>query len=223
MSQPRHDGGTHAPRTLQVVVLGASGATGSHLVDQALARGHDVHAIVRDPVRWDREGGRRARGVTTHRGDVTDPASIAAAIPPGAAVVSALGARSRKDTGVLTAGAEAVLACQPARVVWLGAVGTGPSSTAVSGITHRLMRLGFGSEYLDKVTADGLVLAAGGTVVHAGPLNDKAAGRYEAVPVDRATRRLLPPFVPRAAAAQVILDCLDLPASRGHTVVCTRA
>lgn len=206
-----------------LVVVGASGSTGAHLLDLAVARGYAVHAIVRNPAAWDPEGLQRERGVTTHRGDVLDTASMAAAIPPGAVVVSALGARSRRDAGVLTAGARAVLATEPSRLIWLGAMGTGTSSGAVGGVTHRLLRAGFGAEYDDKVTADGLVLAAGGTVVHAGPLSDKDGTPHRAVRLDLSgQRRLVPRFVPRQAVAQVMLDCVQDTTLCGETVLCER-
>jgi hypothetical protein len=67
-----------------------------------------------------------------------------------------------------------VVAAHPARIVWLGAIGTGRSAQAVGRLTARLLRAGFGAEYDDKVTADATVLGAGGTVLHSGPLTDKA-------------------------------------------------
>lgn len=34
---------------MRLLILGATGATGQHLLEQALAEGHEVTAIVRDP------------------------------------------------------------------------------------------------------------------------------------------------------------------------------
>lgn len=195
---------------LRLVVLGASGATGRLLVDGALARGHEVHAIVRNPARFTHDPNPL---LTVHRGDVADAGSIAAAITPESIVVSGLGVRSKGEAGVLTAGARAVLDARPAAVVWLGAVGTGRSTAAVGRLTHRMLRAGFGAEYDDKTTADGLVLDARHTVVHSGPLNDKTGTTFEAVPLAAVRRRFFPHFVSRAEVARIMLDEAE---SRSH-------
>lgn len=97
--------GTGTP--LRLVVLGASGGVGRRLLDEGLRRSHDVHAIVRDPRRFDHAPDPQ---LTLHRGDVHEPASIAAAMTPDSVVLSGLGVRNKKEAGVLTAGARAVIA-----------------------------------------------------------------------------------------------------------------
>ena len=73
----------------RVLVIGATGGTGRELVIQALERGYEVTAFVRDP----------AKLPITHprlriaRGDVLDPASLGAAMQGQDAVLSALGHR----------------------------------------------------------------------------------------------------------------------------------
>ncbi|CAN5635889.1 SDR family oxidoreductase [soil metagenome] len=73
----------------RVLIIGATGGTGRQLVEQALERGYEVTAFVRDP----------ARLQVTHprlrimRGDVMEEASVAAAVEGQAAVLSALGHR----------------------------------------------------------------------------------------------------------------------------------
>jgi len=200
----------------RIVVIGASGATGRLLVDGALARGHDVHAVVRNPGSYSH--GPHAQ-LTVHRGDVLDPASIAAVITPQSVVVSGLGARSKSDAGVLTSGARAVLAAHPSAVVWLGAIGTGRSATAVSRLTHSLLKAGFGAEYGDKTAADSLIQDAGHTVVHAGPLNDKAERRLSAVPLASVTHQFFPAFVSRADVARIMLDEAENPTYRGQILI----
>lgn len=201
---------------LRIVVIGASGATGRHLVDQALARGHDVHAVVRDRDRYDHAPADR---LTVHRGDVLDEASIAAAITPDSVVVSGLGVRTKQEAGVLTAGARAVVSAAPAYVVWLGAIGTGRSRDAVGRLTAALLKRGFGVEYGDKTTADDIVLDAGHTVIHSGPLSDKAAGPSMGMPLEQVRRRFFPAFTPRAAVAQVMLDEAETRAHPGSVLV----
>ena len=54
-----------------VAVVGATGGIGSHVVEQALAAGHMVHALARDPSKVP-----PTKGLTVHQGDARDPASL---------------------------------------------------------------------------------------------------------------------------------------------------
>jgi nucleoside-diphosphate-sugar epimerase len=60
--------------TLRVLVTGASGYTGSRLVDALCARGHHVRALVHSP---QKAAALRCFGARVMIGDLTDPASIA--------------------------------------------------------------------------------------------------------------------------------------------------
>jgi putative NADH-flavin reductase len=76
-------------RVTRLVVIGATGGTGRELVSQALDRGYEVTAFVRDP----------AKLTLTHprlkivRGNVLEAVSVEAAVAGQDAVVSALGHR----------------------------------------------------------------------------------------------------------------------------------
>lgn len=72
---------------MNILVLGASGGCGQFLVSQAMARGHEVTAVVR--------GARYVppAGVTVLRGDLTDVAFLREAVRNKDAVMSALGLR----------------------------------------------------------------------------------------------------------------------------------
>ena len=59
---------------LRILVFGASGKVGSHVVDEALARGHRVTAVSRDPARIERRHPR----LDSAPGNILDPDSIAA-------------------------------------------------------------------------------------------------------------------------------------------------
>ena len=73
---------------MRVAVLGASGGTGRQLVAQALQRGHQVDALVRDP---DQAALPADTRLTVYRANVHDAASVAAAIAPESVVISGLG------------------------------------------------------------------------------------------------------------------------------------
>ncbi|MFJ7968479.1 NAD(P)-dependent oxidoreductase [Streptomyces sp. NPDC096324] len=81
---------------MELTVLGATGGIGQEIVRQALGAGHRVTAVVRDPARLTVTGA----GLEVFRADLTDPESLRPAVAGRHAVLSGLGARSRKDAGV---------------------------------------------------------------------------------------------------------------------------
>jgi putative NADH-flavin reductase len=83
---------------MKLTILGATGATGTCLTEQALATGHDVTAIVRDPARLSIPPHPRLQVATA---DVMDPASITPALDGVAAVITAVGPRGTGPTAVI--------------------------------------------------------------------------------------------------------------------------
>lgn len=73
---------------MRIAVFGASGRTGRTLVEQAVARGYEVTAFVRDASRFD------ASGVTVAKGDARDADAVGRAIAGNDAVISVLSLRS---------------------------------------------------------------------------------------------------------------------------------
>jgi uncharacterized protein len=190
---------------MNLVVLAASGRTGLAITRQALERGHTVTAIARDP---ERIALHDSAGLKKVAGNVDDPASIAAVIAMDSVVLSALGT---DRAGVLLAGAKAVVAAGPQRVIWLGAYGTGKSAGVAGEAAGVLVRL-LGDRLADKVQADNTVLAAGGTVFHAGvladgpeSLNRRTVGLQDAPPFDLGAK------VSRETVAAAMLDEAEAP------------
>ena len=70
-----------------VALLGATGMVGGYLLDEALARGHAVRALARDPAKLDAYKHR----ITVIRGDARDPAVLEALLRGSDVVISALG------------------------------------------------------------------------------------------------------------------------------------
>lgn len=143
---------------MHLTVLAASGATGRELTRQALARGHSVTGLLRDPGSLP-----EADGLTRIAVDVHDRASVARAVGPGSIVVSGLGVAKGGPPQTLAHGARAVVEAGAARVVWLGAYDTGRSAQSAGLLTRTLLRA-LGDEVADKVAADDAILAAHGTV-----------------------------------------------------------
>jgi putative NADH-flavin reductase len=73
---------------MNITVFGASGGTGTAFAEQALAGGHEVTAVVRDPARLKVAPDPRLQVITA---DVMDPASIAPTLASADAVVNTVG------------------------------------------------------------------------------------------------------------------------------------
>lgn len=99
----RVDGRT---RALRLAIIGATRGTGRHLLDQALAAGHEVTALARDPARIDV----RHERLRVVRGDVLDMASLAPAVTGSDAVLSSLGTTTgRAPTTLYSAGMRTII------------------------------------------------------------------------------------------------------------------
>lgn len=203
---------------MRVAVLGASGATGRLLVQEALDRGLEVTAIARDPSRIPVPN---RPGLTKVKADVHEPDSIARAVEGSDVLLSGLGIAKASEAGTLAAGARAAVASGVPRVIWLGAYGSGPSAAAAGALTRTLLRVFMKTELADKVAADRSVLAtADGTVFHAGPLGDGPTGPgRRTLTLAEAPRRLFPAGVSRATVAAAMVDEAITPKFPGQTVI----
>ena len=88
---------------MRLFVLGATGKTGTALVEQGLARGHEVTAFVRSAFREDR------KSLRVVLGDPMDAIALAAELPGHDVVLSALGKRGLGTASVLSEGASATI------------------------------------------------------------------------------------------------------------------
>ncbi|MFI1284326.1 NAD(P)-dependent oxidoreductase [Streptomyces sp. NPDC020858] len=110
---------------MQLTVLGATGPIGQQVLQQALAAGHRVTVLVRDPARLPQRDEKR---VTVVIGDAASAAGVEEATRGSQALVCALGAgKDYKSTlATRTAGPvlEAMAAAGVERLVWLSALGS---------------------------------------------------------------------------------------------------
>lgn len=89
---------------MNVVLFGASGMIGSRILSELIRRGHTVTAVVRHPEKIKAEAGAKAVN-----GDVTDPASVAAAAKGADAAVSAY-SPPRTDPGMIVDATRSLIA-----------------------------------------------------------------------------------------------------------------
>ncbi|MEV6907775.1 SDR family oxidoreductase [Amycolatopsis sp. NPDC051071] len=110
---------------MRCVVLGATGYVGGRLVPHLLDAGHEVRVVARSPEKVAEEPWRDR--VEVERGDITDPASIEAALADGEVVYFLVHSLTRKDfveidrEGARTV-AEAAKTAGVRRLVYLGGI-----------------------------------------------------------------------------------------------------
>ena len=87
---------------MRIAIFGASGRSGRPLVEQALAAGHEVRALVRNPSKLRI----RHKRLAVIRGDVLDSAKVEKTIAGADAVLGALGQTKGSTSEVQTQGTE---------------------------------------------------------------------------------------------------------------------
>ncbi|WP_405880342.1 NAD(P)H-binding protein [Streptomyces sp. NBC_01136] len=143
---------------MKLTVFGATGGIGQEIVRQALDSGHQVTAVVRDPARLTFRGA----GLEVFRADLMDPEALRPAVRGRDAVLSGLGARSRKDAGIATRLTRTVLGAMEAEgvhrllVVSAGPVGPDPEGAAfIDRAARGLVSLALKDVYADLADMEG--------------------------------------------------------------------
>lgn len=110
----------------KILVLGATGPTGRLIVEQAVARGHDVTVLVRSP-----DKAKDLHGAKLVVGDARDEAVLRQALEGGDAVISALGtpASPFREVTLLSSATRALVGAMKrakvARLVCITGIGAG--------------------------------------------------------------------------------------------------
>jgi len=116
---------------MKLTIFGATGGIGGQLLDQAVAAGHEVTAVVRDPRRF----APSQDGVRVVTADLTDPAPgvLESAVAGADAVLSGVGPRPMAKAGVAEHGTRAIVRAMDATGVRrLVVVSAAPISTVPS-------------------------------------------------------------------------------------------
>lgn len=207
----------HGDQVDEQLRLAASGGTGHQLAAQALDRGHSVLSLARDPRTVNLP---KSADLTVVAADVlrSETAGLLAGVDP---VVSGIGIRKGDPAGTLVAGARALAAAAPARLVWLGGLGTGASAAKAGPLYTVVLALFVGSERAEKKQADDVALHAGATVFHAGPLADGPVSptRRTVTLAEFKRPALMPARVTRATVAAAMLDEAEKSQHPGEIVV----
>lgn len=166
---------------MNVIIFGATGTLGRHLVEQALSQDHQVTAFARHPETL----GVKHDNLSYRAGDVLDPQAVTKAVDGQDAALIALGA-GRKG-GVRADGTKNVIAAMKShgvkRLICLSTLGAGDSRTLLNFFWKRIM---FGlllrGAYADHEMQEQLVRQSGldWTIVRPSAFADGAAtGQYQ--------------------------------------------
>ncbi len=197
---------------MRIIVVGASSGTGRQVMEQGIARGHEMVAVSRSGT--DFAG---ARNIT---GDAADTSVVADAVGPGAdAVVLAIGGSNGTDTNRSTV-TKAVLSALPGgavgRIVVHSSLGVGDSMRFLPLPAQLFTRSVLKKAIADHGAQEELVRASGlgWTIVRPGGLTDKpATGRIAALEEPERFAAI----IARADVAAFILDAVEDPGTLGRT------
>jgi len=218
---------------MKLTIFAATGGVGRQLLRQAVAAGHDVTAVVRNPAKL---AGEPVRVVAADLANA-DPATLELAVRGADAVLSGLGPHSNADAGIAAPGTAAIVAAMQAtqvrRIVVVSAapVATVPSPGRPNPPKHDpgdgfFMRHLFSpvigavlrEHYADLALMEELLRDSGldWTVVRPPRLTDKPlTGTYRTAYGRNIRGGAL---VSRADVAHYMLHALDDPTSIGQTV-----
>jgi putative NADH-flavin reductase len=217
---------------MKLTIVAATGGIGRQLLEQALAAGHDITAVVRDPAKLSHE----VRAVAVDLTD-PDPAALGSAVGGADAVLSGLGPRSRADAGVATRGTAALVDAMHTTgvrrilVVSAAPVGTVPSPDrphppahdpgdgwfmrhVASPATKAVLR----EHYADLARMEDVLRDSGldWTVVRPPRLTNKPVSGTYRTAYGRNLRRGW--FISRADVAHYLLHAIDNPETYGQAV-----
>ncbi|NRD26783.1 NAD(P)-dependent oxidoreductase [Frigoribacterium sp. VKM Ac-2836] len=160
---------------MKVLVLGATGGTGSHVLRVAQSAGHEVMVLVRDASALD-----VTDGVRVLTGDATSAEDVRAAVVGQGAVLNAVGSRNIRHPIEVEVGRALLPAMHDAgvdRLVVCSAFGVGDSQADANTLQRVFFHTVLGKVYAAKEVADAEVRASGldWTLVYPTRLTDEPA------------------------------------------------
>ncbi|SIM52132.1 NAD(P)-dependent oxidoreductase [Micromonospora cremea] len=211
---------------MKLTIVAATGGIGRHLVEQAVAGGHEVTAVARHP--RDLPAGVRAVAVDFAQPDMP---ALASTVRGADAVLSALGPRDpRADVGITSRGTRAIVAAMQAehvrRIIIVSAAPVGPVPVPgqptpskhdpgdgffMRHLGSRFARTLFGRHYADLAVTEQILRDSGleWTVSRPPKLTDKPLTRTYRTALNRNIRGGF--SVPRADVAHHMLAMVNQP------------
>jgi putative NADH-flavin reductase len=227
------EGSVPEEERMKLTIVAATGGIGRQVLDQALAAGHDVTAVARNP--GSLEGG-QARLVTADLASA-GPEALEPAVAGADAVLSGLGPRSKADAGIASRGTRALVQAMQAtgvrRIVVVSAapVATVPSAGRPNPPKHdpgdgffmrnlfsHVAKAAFRAHYADLALMEDILRDSGldWTVVRPPRLTGKPlTGAYRLAYGQNVRGGFL---VSRADVAHLMLRVLDQPETIGQAI-----
>jgi putative NADH-flavin reductase len=211
---------------VKLTIFAATGGIGRQLLAQAIAAGHDVTAVARDP------NGLSALPVRAVAADLaaTDPAALESAVGGADAVLSGLGPRSKAEVGIAWRGTEVITQAmrtagtQRIVVVSAAPVGTVPSpgrpdpprydpgdGFLMRHLAYPILKASLPETYADLARMEDVLRESGldWTVVRPVRLTSRPmTGRYRIAHGQNVRHGL---FIARADVAQYMLSAVSQP------------
>lgn len=217
---------------MKLTIFAATGGVGRHLLEQAVAAGHDVTAVVRRPEAL-------SRPVPAISADLTAPdqAALETAVAGADAVLSGLGPRGNAEHGIVSTGtraiADAMTATGVRRLVVVSVAGimtiptpgrpNPPKRDPGAGpllryLVSPIANLKLGKHYTDVALMEDNLRGSGldWTAVGVPVLTDKPATGVYRTAYEQSVRGGF--RIARADAAQFMLHTLDLPETIGQSI-----
>ena len=140
---------------MNLTVLGAAGAAGVQLVEQALAAGHQVTALARSAENLTLTN----PNLHVVQGDATDRAVVSQAMKGADAVISVLGARGPVIAETTRAVVDAAEQAGPDRIVMLSSFAV--ARDRLKPVSKLVTRMAMGSQIKDKTAGEEVLRASG--------------------------------------------------------------
>ena len=194
---------------MKLFVLGATGATGTLFVSQALAAGHEVKAYVRNPAKV----ALRKPNLVVVSGQVDNADTLASAMVGQDAVVSMLGnGYGKVDKTLIDDSTRALIRAAAVsgvkRLVIMSAFGVGESFTKGSWLTRFFYKRILGGVFADKARGEARLKSSGldWTLAYPVTLTDNpASNNIAAEPLEATPRLSGMPKISRADVAAFLL------------------
>lgn len=205
---------------MKLLVLGGTGGTGRHVVEQALDGGHDVIVLARDPAKVAAQHAR----LRVVRGDVMDAGALTDATRSQDAVISAIGrGLSFKSEHLIARSVPSIINAMTAtgvrRLVFTSALGVGPSIEDAPLPMKLFCRTLLRGIYADKLVGDTSIRNSGvdWTIVQPAKLTDGPLTKNYRSGERLALKGM--PAISRADTAHFLLGSLTDPATIRRTLV----
>ena len=188
---------------MKIALFGATGAVGGHFLKKALASGHEIRALVRNPAKLDAR-----QGLTILKGDVTQDSDVKDTLAGVDLVVSCVG--NVKGVLIMEKTAEAILSAAaqldtPPKCLFVSSIGCGGTSWLIKFLLTLINgRAGF-TDYLradDRIAREDKVPYV---LIRPAALNEKPGkGRYRVFQGDGTFARP----IPKEDVAEFLMDAL---------------